>query len=179
MDLALKKIRHARKRRLMVRNERDRGEGICEYLTPTKIATEAGSRRRGVATQTHLALRSRRFPRYSPASRPGASGPTKARPTRGARPRSRVQPRSADRCSQTQLGFVAFFLPSLPSDGVIIRNRHEEAPPPPAGGRTTAGRWWPHISAPHVYNTQSGVPPREAPSRAIDLGEVSLCPHPT
>ena len=32
---------------------------------------------------------------------------------------------------------------------------------------------------PHVYNTQSGVPPREAPFRAIDLGGVALRPHPT
>ena len=29
------------------------------------------------------------------------------------------------------------------------------------------------------YNTASGVPPREAPFRAIDLGEVALRPHPT
>ena len=34
-------------------------------------------------------------------------------------------------------------------------------------------------TAPHLYNTQSGVPPREAPFRAIDLGEVALRPHPT
>ena len=30
-----------------------------------------------------------------------------------------------------------------------------------------------------VYNTVSGVPPRDAPFRAIDLGEVALRPHPT
>ena len=29
-------------------------------------------------------------------------------------------------------------------------------------------------TAPNVYNTQSGVPPREATFRAIDLGEVAL-----
>ena len=34
-------------------------------------------------------------------------------------------------------------------------------------------------TAPNVYNTVSGVPPREEPFRAIDLGEVSLRPHPT
>ena len=36
-----------------------------------------------------------------------------------------------------------------------------------------------NTTAPHLYNTQSGVPPREAPFRAIDLGEVALRPHPT
>ena len=30
-----------------------------------------------------------------------------------------------------------------------------------------------------VYNTQSGLSPREAPFRAIDLGEVALRSHPT
>ena len=30
------------------------------------------------------------------------------------------------------------------------------------------------ITAPNVYNTQSGVPPREVPFRAIELGEVAL-----
>ena len=34
-----------------------------------------------------------------------------------------------------------------------------------------------YCTAPHLYNTQSGVPPREAPFRAIDLGEVALRPH--
>ena len=37
--------------------------------------------------------------------------------------------------------------------------------------RKTAGRF--------MDNTQSGVPLREAPFRAIDLGKVSLRPHPT
>ena len=35
------------------------------------------------------------------------------------------------------------------------------------------------LTAPNVYNTVSGVPPREVPFRAIDLGEVALRPHPT
>ena len=37
-----------------------------------------------------------------------------------------------------------------------------------------------HIAySPVVFNTQSGLSPREAPFRAIDLGEVALRPHPT
>ena len=31
----------------------------------------------------------------------------------------------------------------------------------------------------HLYNTQSGLSPREVPFRSIDLGEVALRPYPT
>ena len=34
-------------------------------------------------------------------------------------------------------------------------------------------------TAPLVYNTQSGLSPREVPFRSIDLGEVALRPYPT
>ena len=34
-------------------------------------------------------------------------------------------------------------------------------------------------AAPLVYNTQSGLSPREVPFRSIDLGEVALRPYPT
>ena len=32
----------------------------------------------------------------------------------------------------------------------------------------------PHTAAPHLYNTQSGLLPREVPLRSIDLGEVAF-----
>ena len=38
---------------------------------------------------------------------------------------------------------------------------------------------WNSTTAPNVYNTVSGVAPREAPFRSIDLGEVALRSLPT
>ena len=34
-------------------------------------------------------------------------------------------------------------------------------------------------TAPHLYNTQGGLSPREVPFRSIDFGEVALRPYPT
>ena len=57
--------------------------------------------------------------------------------------------------------------------------------PPGAGASAESSQWavGPSlnqlITAPNVYNTVSGVAPREVPFRAIDLGEVALRPHPT
>ena len=47
------------------------------------------------------------------------------------------------------------------------------------GGVPDSTKWHFFITAPKVHNTLSGVPPREAPFRSIDLEEVALRSLPT